>query len=257
MRRLAIALFFLVVITLNAAQGDAKSGFYFAPMLTSGHFGVTAHNTPMSYSQLATPTLTLNPFDVAPDRGMSLGGKLGLFFRQEIHERKNRLDIEIQFEYAPGDFWFQTIELHNSVAIYGQDKWDMNNYNLVGRIRWSAEVDGRWQPYVHFGYDFDIITLELASATSHGFNIGAGMRVRLCDHYAFYFEYETATLRTVEIPYAEIDPVADLALFNATGTTADLTLKPNYSMVSVAFEFPIEFCRNCSDRNKGNRGGSW
>ncbi|MCK5833254.1 outer membrane beta-barrel protein [bacterium] len=250
-RSVAIFLLFLAITSI-AAPNDAKSGFYFAPMLTSGHFGITAHNLPISYAQLATPTLTLNSLDVAPDRGLSLGGKLGIFFRPEIHERKNRCDFEVQFEYAPAKFWFQTIELENGVSVYGQDKWDLKNMNLVGRFRWSAEVGDRWQAFVHFGYDIDFITLESATALSNGLNLGAGMRVRLCDHYAFYFEYETASLKTIKIAYADIDATANLALRNSTGTTGYVTLKPNYSMVSVAFEFPIEFCMSCKD--KKNRG---
>jgi len=250
MKRLAVVLFiFVLVLTAFAGPNDAKSGFYFAPMLTSGHFGVSAHNMPEFYDQDATPpTLTTATVDVSPDRGLSFGGKLGIFIRPEVNERKNRLDIEAQFEYAPGRFWFQTLD---TSRIIGQDSWKMTNMNITARFRWSGDVSDRWQPYVHWGYSLDIIKLEYASAFSHGLNIGAGMRVRLCDRYAFYFEYETASLKTVEIAYEDIDATANAALTNAT----NVTLKPNYSMVSVAFEFPIEFCLKCQDK-RSNRGGS-
>jgi hypothetical protein len=256
MKRLAVVLFvFVLVLTAFAGPDDAKSGFYFAPMLTSGHFGVSAHNMPEFYSQTATPTLNPATVDVSPDRGLSLGGKLGIFIRPEAHERKNRLDIEAQFEYAPGRFWFQTLEADGTNWIIGQDSWKMTNMNITARFRWSGDVSDRWQPYVHWGYSLDIIKLVDANAFSHGLNIGAGMRVRLCDHYAFYFEYETASLKTVEIAYADIDATANAALINATTRTGNVTLKPNYSMVSVAFEFPIEFCLKCEDK-RSNRGGS-
>ena len=87
-------------------------------------------------------------------------------------------------------------------------------------------------------------------------NIGAGMRVRMCDRYAFYFEYETASLKSIDIAYADIDATANSALINSTSRTANVTLKPNYSMVSVSFEFPIEFCLRCKDAGGQNRGGT-
>ncbi len=256
MKGFVVALFIIAfVFTALAGPSDSKSGIYFAPMLTSGHFGVLAHNMPELYNTVSPRSLILSTTDIAPDRGLSFGGKVGFFFRPEVHERKNRLDIEVQFEHAPGKFWFQTIEATNT--LYKQDYWKLSNETITGRFRWSADVGDRWQPFVHWGYSIDMIGLGNANAISHGLNIGAGMRVRLCGRYAFYFEYETASLKSIEIAYADIDATANSALINTTSRTANLTLKPSYSMVSVAFEFPIEFCMSC--KNKGgqqNRGGT-
>ena len=255
MKKFVVALFLIAfVFTALAGPNDSKSGIYFAPMLTSGHFGVLAHNTPEVYNTVSPRTLSLSTTELAPDRGLSFGGKLGIFFRPEVHERKNRLDVEVQFEYAPGRFWFQTIDATNT--LYEQDYWLLDNKTITGRFRWSADVGDRWQPYVHLGYSIDMIGLGNANALSHGLNIGAGMRVRLCDHYAFYFEYETASLKSIDIAYADIDATANSALINSTSRTANLTLKPNYSMVSVSFEFPIEFCLRCKDAGGQNRGGT-
>ena len=148
MKKFVVALFLIAfVFTALAGPNDSKSGIYFAPMLTSGHFGVLAHNTPEVYNTVSPRTLSLSTTDLAPDRGLSFGGKLGIFFRPEVHERKNRLDVEVQFEYAPGKFWFQTIDATNT--LYEQDYWLLDNKTITGRFRWSADVGDRFLGKLH------------------------------------------------------------------------------------------------------------
>jgi hypothetical protein len=180
---------------------------------------------------------------------MSFAGKFGIFVRPDSYDRRHRLDLEAQADYFTGYFDFQNNTISDSGAvIYNVDKWEMSGIGVVGRLRWSVELEGRWQPYVHLGYTVNMLTLGDGSAISYGPNVGAGMRIRLCPKYAFYFEYETGAMGSVDFPLSDVD--ANLASALATNESANIMLHPSYSMVSVGFEFPITFCLTCPD--KGN-----
>ncbi len=246
MRKAAFVIISVVMIfsLAYAMPEDAGFGVYIAPMFASGHFGVSATNMPASITATTTGiSVSLNPVSVDAGRGFSYGGKLGLFYRPDNYDRRHRFDLEVQGDFFSNYFDFQYIEIDAAmVETFGVETWDLDGIGLAAKIRWSAEVQERWQPYVHFGYGVNLLKLEKASGVGHGFNLGAGMRVRLCSKYAFYFEYETCPMRMVDFTFSDIgEDVGSL--------TGELGVDPGYSQVMVAFEFPINFCVECGSSN--------
>jgi len=234
----------LLPLGLLAGPDDAGFGVYIAPMLGSGHFGVTAVNMPLVLdSDTVSSSSEISPLSVGASRGASFGGKIGIFYRPDNYERRHRFDLEVQGDFFSNSFDLQRVEtdsLYNvSAAI---ETWKLNGVGMVGRIRWSAEVSERWQPYAHFGYGVNMLTLGDATGVGHGFNVGGGMRVRLCSKYAFYVEYETSPMSTVNFSYSDIGK-------NTGSLKGNIGVNPGYSQVTVAFEFPISFCVNCEQNS--------
>jgi len=239
-----LCLLIITAITLIGAPEDPGFGFYIAPMITSGHFGVTANHVPMEISETPSGTsISLSPYSQEMIRRPSFGGKLGIFHRPDIYDRRHRIDFELQADYFKGVFPFnrKTTDAFG-VTTNTIDQWDLTGTGLVGRIRWSVELEDRWQPYIHVGYGVNFINLEEQPAIGFGPNLGAGMRIRLCSKFAFYFEYETSPMNNVSFDdIAEVYPELQ-GLINS-----GVSVESGYSQVSVAFEFPIVFCISCQD----------
>ena len=243
MRRIAVAAALLSLAAMAFAM-PSDPGFvvYFAPILTSSHMGVTADNLPAIHTEGSSSSLVLqtSPEQATPRFGF--GGKFGLAFRPEAHDRRNRLDIEIQGEYFASDFHYRhyddTLDNQTTRSI----RYD--GFGLVGRLRWSGDVDERVEPFVHVGYGVNFLSLGSAVGLGYGYNIGAGMRVRMCDKFGFYFEYENSPMGEIQMSIPEIDPaMATLGSGDVVG------LQPGYQQVSVGFEFYLRFCANCDNNN--------
>ncbi len=237
---LCLALIAVLSLTLYAGPEDPGFGVYIAPMLGSGHFGVAATNMPSSINRTSvSTTVFVNPLMTEATRGPSFGGKLGIFYRPDNYNRRHRFDLEAQGDFFSNDFHFGLDETDAvGVTTNSFESWTLNGIGIVGRIRWSVELEDRWQPYVHMGYGVNLLSLGDANGVGHGFNLGAGMRVRLCSKYAFYFEYETSPMKPVNFAYSDLGK-------NVGTTSNTIGVHPGYSQVTVAFEFPISFCIDC------------
>jgi opacity protein-like surface antigen len=237
---LCLALLLTLPLILLAAPEDPGFGIYIAPMLGSGHFGVSATNMPIFIDRTPNTVVTsVNPSMTEATRGSSFGGKLGFFYRPDNYDRRHRFDLEAQCDFFSNQFHFgneETDILGNTVE--GFESWTMNGIGIVGRMRWSVELDDRWQPYVHMGYGVNLLSLGEADGVGHGFNVGAGMRVRLCSKYAFYLEYETSPMQPVNLAYSDLGK--NLGTIQNT-----IGIPPGFSQVTVAFELPISFCLDC------------
>lgn len=227
------------VLILGAPQ-DAGFGVYIAPMLGSGHFGVAGTNLPSSIQNDNTSVNTsVNPMMTEATRGASFGGKLGIFYRPDNYNRRHRFDLEVQGDFFSNQFHFASQTRDTSMVwVNDYESWKMNGIGIVGRMRWSVEIEDRWQPYVHWGYGVNLLSIGEASGVGHGWNIGAGMRVRLCSKYSFYFEYETSPMAPVDFAYSDLGK-------NVGTVNNTIGIHPGYSQVTVAFELPISLCIDC------------
>ncbi len=237
---LYLLLLFILPISILGAPDDPGFGVYFAPLLGSGHFGVGGTNIPASIQRTSSSTTTTpNPTFAEATRGPSFGGKFGIFYRPNNYDRRHRFDLEVQGDFHSNQFHFAVSEQDTgSVWVDDFESWTLNGIGLVGRIRWSVELENRWQPYVHMGYGVNLLSLGDASGAGHGMNIGGGMRVRLCSKYSFYFEYETSAMAPVHFAYSDLGKEVG-TIDNTIG------IHPGYSQVTVAFELPISFCIDC------------
>ncbi len=249
---LLISVLILVPAIIFAGTDDPGFGVYIAPLVTSGHFGISADNLPYLYYETGTgiDTAFLNPTPADAERRLSLGGKLGIFYRPDNYEKRHRFDIEVQGDYFNNEFRYQVYSDVSGIGKYSVGRWSLTGMGAVIRIRWAVEVQQRWEPYVHVGYGINQLKLGEAQGASHGPNVGAGIRVKLCSKYAFYFEYETSPMMSLEFPLSEMDPT--FANFDPT----TVSLEPGYSQVSVGFEFPISFCISCPSSGSSTRGPS-
>ena len=165
----------LVPALTFAVPDDPGFGVYIAPMIASGHFGIKAYNLPIASTISGSTSVSPSPFPQEADRRLSVGAKLGLFYRPDNYERRHRFDLEIQGDYFTGEFGYQQYTADTTATgSYSTGTLKLTGIGAVVRIRWSGEIQERWQPYVHFGYAVNMLTFGSANGLSHGTNVGAG-----------------------------------------------------------------------------------
>jgi len=237
-------LFFAIAVAIFGLE-EPRSGIFIVPLITSGHFGIVGDNFPSEFATTpAGSNSYLSPIPAEATRRLSFGAKLGIFYRPESCEGKNRFDLEAQWDNFSNKFRYMNYTADTlGNASYSAGNLDMSGNGATVKIRWGYNIDDKCEPFVSLGYTVDLLQLGDASGVGHGPNLGAGMRILICSRFSFIFEYETCPMSDVEFDLNKVDE--DLS--SALGATAKINLEPGYSQVMVGFEFPISLCINCSE----------